>query len=142
MLPLIPYPTKYTRDAPLRLQNHGFLHTVHGVHSTVTSLLAPSTRLCGEACGSDRYTATPEALTGPIALRACVKEWERGAKADERSRVHLEVLENGKIYPPNWQGAPKLNWCLYQRHSPWFNEQRCNALYPEVWTITYWTHSW
>ncbi|CAG7849594.1 SubName: Full=Uncharacterized protein {ECO:0000313/EMBL:CCA69343.1} [Serendipita indica DSM 11827] len=89
-----------------------------------------------------QYTATPEALTGPVALRTCVNEWERGATADERSRGHLEVLENGKIYPLNWQGAPKLNWCLCRRHSPWFNEHRCNALYPEAWTITYWTHSW
>ncbi|KAG8760461.1 hypothetical protein FRC14_003018 [Serendipita sp. 396] len=85
------------------------------------------------------FNREPEKLTGPVALRACVKEWQ----ASEGKTHELRVLENGKIYPLNWSGAPKLNWCLCRTHSPWFNEGKCNALYENTaWTITYWTHSW
>lgn len=83
------------------------------------------------------YNQEPESLTGPVALRSCVKTWQ-----EKDHKAPIKVLEDGKIYPLNWANSSKRNWCLCRMHSPWFNDEQCNAQFPNSWTITYWTHSW
>jgi len=86
----------------------------------------------------------PEYLTGPVALRNCTKQWlaEERATLSEPNVNRVQVIEDGKIYPFSWTASATLNWCLCRAHSPWFSESKCNGLYPDAWTITYWTHSW
>lgn len=45
------------------------------------------------------YTFQPESLTGPVALRTCVKNWQKNKKQREKHAVYDEliVLENGKV---------------------------------------------
>ena len=47
----------------------------------------------------EEYLKQPESLTGPIALRACVKEWQREQKEREDAGVFAEmtVLPNEKV---------------------------------------------
>ncbi|KAG8760462.1 hypothetical protein FRC14_003019 [Serendipita sp. 396] len=94
--------------------------------------------------GSEKYNRQPEALTGPVALRTCVKQWEA-----ERDRRHgdgkfdeVAILENGKIYPFSWWDSPFKDQCICRPQSVTFNAALCNSLYPHAWTITYWAHSW
>ncbi|PVG04370.1 hypothetical protein CPB86DRAFT_214062 [Serendipita vermifera] len=97
-----------------------------------------------EHLSSPAYRAHPEALTGPVALRTCVKEWEKNSLQRYADGVfdRVEVLENGKIYPFSWSDAPFQHQCLCRPQSETFNPLQCNALYPQAWTITYWSHSW
>ncbi|KAG8830026.1 Chitin synthase, class 2 [Serendipita sp. 399] len=58
--------------------------------------------------GSEKYNRQPEALTGPVALRTCVKQWEseRDQRHGEGNFDQVAVLENGKIYPFSWWDSP------------------------------------
>lgn len=49
---------------------------------------------------SEAYNNHPEALTGPIALRTCVKQWQVESidRHSEGVFDELTVLENGKVY--------------------------------------------
>jgi mannosyltransferase OCH1-like enzyme len=52
-----------------------------------------------EHIGSSAYNTHPEELTGPVALRTCVKDWEKGSLNRYADGVfdRVEVLENGKV---------------------------------------------
>lgn len=92
----------------------------------------------------EAYNAQPEGLTGPVALRTCYQEWvkEREVREGENEYAEVRVLPNERIYPFSWYDSPLAHHCLCRLHSEHFNEQRCHWLYPDAWTITYWTHSW
>ncbi|KIM27192.1 glycosyltransferase family 32 protein [Serendipita vermifera MAFF 305830] len=92
----------------------------------------------------ERYNKQPEELTGPVALRACVKEWEKGQqkRQDAGEFAEITVLSNEKIYPFSWYDSPQAHKCLCRTHSPHFNELQCKWAHPNAWTLTYWTHTW
>ncbi|KIM33666.1 glycosyltransferase family 32 protein [Serendipita vermifera MAFF 305830] len=94
--------------------------------------------------GEHKYNKQPEELTGPVALRRCVKNWEaeRDARHGQGVFDEVVVLENGKIYPFSWWDAPFTDQCVCRPQSASFNPLHCNSLYPHAWTITYWSHSW
>ncbi|KAG8828119.1 hypothetical protein FRC19_009203 [Serendipita sp. 401] len=92
----------------------------------------------------EEYNSQPEGLTGPVALRTCLREWqtERESREGEGEFSELRVLPNEKIYPFSWYDSPLVHHCLCRLHSPYFSEPRCHSQFPKSWTITYWTHSW
>ncbi|KIM33667.1 glycosyltransferase family 32 protein [Serendipita vermifera MAFF 305830] len=90
------------------------------------------------------YNRQPEELTGPVALRRCVSDWQD--QVDERNGAgqydEVRVIEGGKIYPFTWNDSPLSAQCICWPRNPTFDSQRCHQLYPNAWTITYWTHTW
>ena len=48
----------------------------------------------------EAYNSQPEGLTGPVALRACVKEWEKERELREGANefAELRVLPNDKVW--------------------------------------------
>lgn len=105
---------------------------------------------------SDESHTYPEALTGPMALRTCVKKWEKEKEERFAGGVfdELTVLENGKvrnpnihryiglisnemqIYPFSWWDSPFADQCICRPQSAFFDPHACNSLYPDAITIT------
>ena len=56
-----------------------------------------------EHMGETKYNKQPEELTGPVALRRCVKVWQAGRDTRHGEGVFDEVvvLENGKVGAPH-----------------------------------------
>jgi len=92
----------------------------------------------------DAPGAGPEAVTGPLALRRAWLQWsaEENSLPANASRPRVELLDEGRIYPFDWKAADMATKCTCHATASTFSAGRCKALFPNAWTITYWTQSW
>jgi hypothetical protein len=83
-----------------------------------------------------------EAVTGPVALKTVAFEYWMPA-----GRPGLTVLDPGLIYPFDWHRSsesPEITkFCsAYLGDLSTFDREKCKALLPEAFAVTYWRHSW
>ena len=83
------------------------------------------------------YPESAEGVTGPVLVKDCLLIWNRGKKHD------IKLLEPGLIYGIDWrQQRPKpcdSGWELMVNQT---RLQECLSLYPNIYALTVWTHSW
>ncbi|KAK9834841.1 hypothetical protein WJX81_002915 [Elliptochloris bilobata] len=85
-----------------------------------------------------------ENTTGPIMLGKAVEAFRRA------NGPGLTVLDPGVIYPVNWQvtmfthetPAEENAMTVCDPFNAAFSNERCKALFPDAYAITYWSHSW
>ncbi|CAG8740873.1 1221_t:CDS:2, partial [Acaulospora colombiana] len=95
--------------SPMKLAFVGHMSDDNFQHSIPNAFMASTTpghpfwlkplEFIQEHISSRAYNAHPEELTGPVALRSCVKEWEKDSLQRYADGVfdRVEVLENGKV---------------------------------------------
>ena len=99
--------------------------------------------LKGQLCARARVDAV-EHTTGPIMLGRAVEAFRRA------NGTGLTVLEPGVIYPVNWRVTMHLHDTPTEENAmtacdPFnsaFSNERCKALFPDAYAITYWAHTW
>ena len=97
----------------------------------------------GPLCTRARVDAV-EHTTGPIMLGRAVEAFRRA------NGTGLTVLDPGVIYPVNWRVTMHLHntpaeenaMTVCDPHNSTFNNEKCKALFPDAYAITYWAHTW
>jgi len=95
---------------------------------------------------------TAEDLTGPVMLYKAMKEYneamrritgktEPGVEMGATNIFELQVLKPGLIYPYDWDSMNSLNDICWAKEAT-LDEQKCKSMFPDAYTITYWSHSW
>ncbi|KAI9105571.1 nucleotide-diphospho-sugar transferase [Phlyctochytrium arcticum] len=93
--------------------------------------------------GNHDELKSPEALTGPIALKTTVDKYIKEVNDPDA----VVLLAAGAIYPMDWHHFSQnkdLDDLCFAR-SPIFDEEKCKDLLVDqekAFTVTYWSHSW
>lgn len=85
-----------------------------------------------------------EHTTGPIMLKRAVEAFRRA------NGTGLTVLDPGVIYPVNWRVTMHLHdtpaednaMTVCDPFNSAFSNDKCKALFPDAYAITYWAHTW
>jgi mannosyltransferase OCH1-like enzyme len=91
-----------------------------------------------------------ETITGPVMLTHFARSWFESCKTKDREwepqngveAGDLAVLRSGLIYPYDWTNPGSLGTICSAESASSFDPSECQKLFPEAFTITYWTHSW
>ena len=94
-------------------------------------------RAPGSGHGTDPVLDAVEYKTGPVLLTDCATRY-RGAS-------RITILEPEAFYPINWASMEPMHQPLRQQivyggaHLP---NSEAKKLFPNSWTVAYWTHTW
>ena len=80
-------------------------------------------------------------ITGPVMLRQALLDYRRLAEAEPAAGLGpVKVLAPQLIFPNSWMGGALKPVCNLRHAS--FSPEKCKALYPGAYAITYFAHSW
>jgi len=93
-----------------------------------------------------------ESITGPKMLQDAINNYLLVYQSIHKTKVlgtekgnnrifDLYLLRPGLIYPFDWHKKSTHNSLCHALMKS-FNQENCKALFPDAFTITYWTHSW
>ena len=77
-----------------------------------------------------------EQTAGPVFLKKMYKEFIR---LYPEEKENIEVLPSNYLYPIDWHIQPPM---ICTQWSKEFDEEKCKAMHPDAYAITYWTNSW
>lgn len=99
-----------------------------------------------------------EEVTGPVMLYKAVHDYNEankringvvapGIEHGANNIYELTILKPGLIYPYDWaQASSNVHSVCWAKEGvileSTLDEQKCKALFPDAYAITYWTHSW
>ena len=77
-----------------------------------------------------------EDVTGPVLIRDAYRLYEKYNPGD------IQLLNPGMVYGFDWRKYSEFQCSSRYLFGYFFDEMKCKELFPNAYSITYWSHSW